>query len=97
MTRRQFRTIMNREGFDEAMSRLAEEKNDLTDYDTLKRYVIENIEKDNNMLALHIWNAVYNTEEGDSRWYRYDYTAGTTDTPTYLQTIDDVINANLLN
>lgn len=97
MTRRQFRAIMNRDGFDAAMSKLAYEKNDLTDYDTLKQYVIKKIEEDSNMLALHIWNAVYNTDDGDSRWYRYDYTAGTCDTPTYLQTIDDVADANFFD
>lgn len=41
------------------------------------------------MLALHIWNAVYNSD-GDSEWYYYDYTAGTTCTPVCLNTVEDV-------
>ena len=97
MTKKQFLKIVETEGFNEAMSKLDEEKDEVTDYDTLKRFVIEKIEADENMLALHIWNAVYHTDNGDSVWYRYDYTAGTTDKPTYLQTVDDVYNANLLD
>lgn len=97
MTREYFEKLVDEKGFNEAMSELNEEKDEVTDYDTLKRFVIEKIEADENMLALHIWNAVYHTDDGDSEWYRYDYTAGTTDKPTYLQTVDDVYDANLLD
>ncbi|MBO7124260.1 MAG: hypothetical protein J6V74_00260 [Bacteroidales bacterium] len=41
------------------------------------------------MLARDIWNAVYNSD-GDSEWYYYDYTAGTTCTPVCLNTVEDV-------
>lgn len=95
MTRKQFSEIMKQKGWDEAMSQLSEIFDDLTDYETLKSYVIKKIEADENMLALHIWNAVYNSE-GDSEWYKYDYTAGTTDAPKCLNTIDDLVKYGFL-
>lgn len=89
MKRSEFEEISEKISFDEAMERLGEEKYVITTYESLKYFVINNIRDDENMLALHIWNAVYNSE-GDSDWYYYDYSAGTTCTPVCLNDIDDV-------
>ena len=75
--------------FDKAMELLYEECNELTDYEALKKYIIKNINDDNNMLALHLLSAIYNSD-GDSDWYYYDYTAGTLCTPVCLNNVDDV-------
>lgn len=76
--------LVKEDGFGSAMGVLYETAYGLTDYETLKSYVINEIE-----IALHIWNAVYNSD-GDSEWYYYDYTAGTTCTPVCLNTVEDV-------
>lgn len=89
MKRSRFERIMEESSFDEAMELLYEESDCVTTYEALKCFVIQNIEGDNNMLALHIWNAVYNSEVG-SDWFHYDYSAGTTCTPQQLNNIEDV-------
>ena len=89
MKRREFEKISEESSFDDAMELLYKERDTVTTYEALKCFVIQNIEKDNNMLALHIWNAVYNSK-GDSDWYYYDYCAGTFCTPQCLNNIEDV-------
>lgn len=96
MTKKQFIAINNLRGFEKAMQCLNEECDEITDYETLKTFVIKQIEADNNMLALHIWNAVYNSH-GDSQWYHYDYCAGTTHTPKCLNNLNDVLNLNIID
>lgn len=85
MTKENFESM----DFDKAMELLYEECNELTDYETLKKYIIKNINDDSNMLALHLLSAIYNSD-GDSDWYYYDYTAGTLCTPVCLNNVDDV-------
>lgn len=107
MTRRQFRTIMNRDGFDAAMSKLAEEKADyIHTYDTLKEFIKKLIDKEDNHYAIFLLQAVYDDDQhgkatvfdqADSDWYYYDFTAGTTMKPVCLYGIDDVTNFNLFN
>lgn len=89
MKRSEFKKIAEESSFDDAMQQLWDEKNCVTTYTTLKCFVIQKINEDNNMLALHILNAVYNSK-GDSDWYYYDYCAGTTCTPRCLNDIEDV-------
>lgn len=96
MTKEQFEEIEEKEGFYTAMQALQENAYGITTYDILKQYVIKEIERDDNGLALHIWNAVYNSK-GDSDWYYYDYTAGTTCTPICLNNADDCEEAGLFN
>ena len=85
MTKENFESM----DFDKAMELLYEECNELTDNEALKKYIIKNINDDNNMLALHLLSAIYNSD-GDSDWYYYDYTAGTLCTPVCLNNVDDV-------
>lgn len=91
MKRSEFKKIAEESSFNDAMALLYEESDTvtITFYEALKCFVIQKIEEDNNMLALHIWNAVYNSK-GNSDWYYYDYCAGTTCTPQQLNNIDDV-------
>lgn len=67
--------------FNDAAEELYQENDLVTTYDTLKDFAIDLLQKDNVGYALHILNAIYNTE-GD--YYDYDYSMGTMDTPTPL-------------
>lgn len=89
MTRKEFEIIEEEQGFDSAMEELYGNSDVVTTYEMLKSYIIKCLQDDNNMLALHILESVYNSE-GDSCWYYYDYTAGTTCTPRCLNDIEDV-------
>jgi hypothetical protein len=53
-----------------------------TSEDSLIRFAKEKIDEDNIGLALHILSAIYNSEEAHDGYYLYDYSAGTTSTPT---------------
>lgn len=89
MRRSEFEKIVEESSFDDAMALLYEESDTVTTYEALKCFVIQNIEEDNNMLALHIWNAVYDSEGGPG-WYHYDYCLGTLCTPQQINDTDDV-------
>ena len=56
--------------------------NELTSEDSLIRFAKEKIDEDNLFLAIHILEAIYNSEEAYNGYYLYDYSAGTTSTPT---------------
>lgn len=73
--------------FDTAIEKLQEENQDITDYGMLKDFAIENIETDNLYLAIHILTALNNTFD---TYYNYDYSMGTSDTPTPLKTLEDL-------
>lgn len=85
MTREEFES----KDFNEAMEELYDQSNVLTTYEMLKECIIQQIQNDNNMWALHLLEAIYNSE-GNSNWYYYDYTAGTTCTPVCLNNVEDV-------
>lgn len=106
MTRRQFRVIMKRDGFDAEMSKLAEESDYVHSYDTLKEFIKKLIDKEDNGFALFLLKAVYDDDQhgkatvfdqADSDWYYYDFNAGTTMKPVCLYGIDDVAKADLFN
>lgn len=85
MTREEFES----KDFNEAMEELYDQSNVLTTYEMLKECIIQQIQDDSNMLALHLLEAIYNSE-GNSNWYYYDYTAGTLCTPVCLNNVEDV-------
>lgn len=89
MTRKQFEKIEEREGFNNAMAILSDTNGLVTTYDILKEFAINLLNEDNVGFALHILEAIYDTDI-NSEWYYYDYTAGTTCTPTNLVDIEDV-------
>lgn len=89
MKRSEFEKIMEESSFDDAMEHFWGEKNCVTTYEALKSFVIQKIKEDYYRVALHIWNAIYDSK-GDSDWFYYDYCAGTTCVPAQLNNIDDV-------
>lgn len=97
MTRKEFETIEEEQGFNEAVSVLAEEHDTLQDEETLKSMILEKVQNDDFGFALHLLKAIYNSDAGSSIWYYYDYSDGTTKEPVYLQSIKDITKFNLLS
>ena len=64
--------------------------NELTSEDSLIRFAKEKIDEDNLFLAIHILEAIYNSEEAYNGYYLYDYSAGTTSTPTPITCKEDL-------
>ena len=64
--------------------------NELTSEDSLIRFAKEKIDEDNLFLAIHILEAIYNSEEAYNGYYLYDYSAGTTSTPTPVTCKEDL-------
>ena len=63
---------------------------ELTSEDSLIRFAKEKIDEDNLFLAIHILEAIYNSEEAYNGYYLYDYSAGTTSTPTPITCKEDL-------
>ena len=66
------------------------EVNELTSEDSLIRFAKEKIDEDNLFLAIHILEAIYNSEEAYNGYYLYYYSAGTTSTPTPITCKEDL-------
>ena len=64
--------------------------NELTSEDSLIRFAKEKIDEDDLGLAIHILEAIYNSEEAYNGYYLYDYSAGTTSTPTPITCKEDL-------
>lgn len=73
--------------FDEAIEKLQEENTNITTYETLKDFAIDNISYDNLFLAMHILEALNETQ---AEYYNYDYSMGTLETPTPIETLEDL-------
>ena len=65
---------------------------EITTEDTLISFAKEKIDEDNIGLALHVLGAIYNSEEAYCGYYLYDYSAGTTATPTPITCKEDLEN-----
>lgn len=63
---------------------------EITSEDTLIRFAKEKLNEDNIGLALHVLGAIYNSEEAYCGYYLYDYSAGTTSTPTPITCKEDL-------
>ena len=63
---------------------------ELTSEDSLIQFAKEKIDEDNLFLAIHILEAIYNSEEAYNGYYLYDYSAGTTSTPTPITCKEDL-------
>lgn len=85
MTKDQFNNL----NFAEVMQQLNEENDTITTIDTLKDFIKENIDNDNYYLALHVLEAITN-DIRDSEYWDYDYSLGTLDTPTPINSKEDV-------
>lgn len=76
---------MTRAEFEDVMSQLNEELNEITTLDSLKEFIKEKIDEDNFCIASHLCNAIWNDPNPSmSEWYDYDYSMGTLDTPVCL-------------
>ena len=64
--------------------------NELTSEDSLIRFAKEKIDEDNLFLAIHILEAIYNSEEAYNGYYLYDYSPSTTSTPTPITCKEDL-------
>lgn len=64
--------------------------NELTSEDSLIRFAKEKIDEDNLFLAIHILEAIYNSEESYNGYYLYDYSLGTMSTPTPITCKEDL-------
>lgn len=70
------------------------DNDDIISRDSLKDFVIYQIEEDRLFLARHILDAIDNTYTDDkgeyAEWYSYDTTMGTLETPTAIYDINDL-------
>ena len=86
MTREQFEAM----SFEEFMEWAYENVDDITTEDTLIAFAKEKLDEDNLGFALHILNAIYESEEAKEGYYRYDYNMGTLETPTPITCKEDL-------
>lgn len=63
---------------------------ELTSEDSLIRFAKEKIDEDDLGLAIHILEAIYNSEEAYNGYYLYDYSLGTMSTPTPITCKEDL-------
>ena len=63
---------------------------ELTTEDTLIDFAKQKIDDNNIGYALHILGSIYNSEEAYNGYYLYDFSAGTTATPTPITCKEDL-------
>ena len=63
---------------------------ELTSEDSLIRFAKEKIDEDDLGLAIHILEAIYNSEEAYNGYYLYDYSLGTMSTPMPITCKEDL-------
>ena len=63
---------------------------ELTSEDSLIYFAKEKIDEDDLGLAIHILEAIYNSEEAYNGYYLYDYSLGTMSTPTPITCKEDL-------
>ena len=79
------RTEFEEKSFEDVMSQLNEELDEITTLDSLKEFIKEKIDEDNFCIASHLCNAIWNDPNPSmSEWYDYDYSMGTLDKPVCL-------------
>ena len=84
MTRQEFED----KSFEDVMSQLKEELDEITPLDNLKEFAKSKIDDGHYFLANHIIEALQNGY--DENWWDYDYCMGTLDTPIPLTEKADV-------
>lgn len=87
MTRAQFEFME----FEDLMEWAVAELNEVTEEDTLIAYAKDSLEKDDLGIVIHILTAIYENP-WSTTYYRYDYTAGTFDTPTPICDKEDIMD-----
>lgn len=86
MTREQFEAM----DFTEFMEWAYDNIDDVTTEETLLEFVKTKITDGNIMMACHVLNAVYDSEEAYNDYYLYDYSMGTLETPTPITCKEDL-------
>ena len=87
MTRQEF----EEKSFEDVMSQLSEEYDQITTLDKLKMFIKENIDEDNFNIAIRLCNAICNDPNSlMSKWYDYNYSMGMFDIPVCLSEKSDV-------
>lgn len=86
MTRNQFKEIVENRGFDQAILKLQEERDDIVNYEELKDFAIHEIANDYISVAADILDCMDTNDD----WYRYDRTLGLANSPVPLFDIEDV-------
>ena len=74
---------------EEAANKLIEDNNCITTYYILLEFAKEQIDNQNIGFALHILNAIYNSDN-TSDYYNYDYSMGTLENPTLIESLEDL-------
>ena len=75
---------------DELIDWAYENIDDLTTEETLKEFATAKIIDDNFLLAIHILNAIYESEDSYEGYYLYDYNMGTLETPAPVTCKEDL-------
>lgn len=61
--------------------------NNIISFELLKDFAIEQIKNNNLYFAIHILSAM---NDNESNYYNYDFSMGTLETPTPLETLEDL-------
>ena len=85
MTRAEYETMT----LDEVIEWAWENLDDVTTEEALLEFAKKKIDDDNLYMAIHILNAIYDSEESYNGYYLYDYSMGTLETPTPITCRDD--------
>lgn len=67
---------------------LLDQVNDLTTREDLKEFAKEQIDNDNEFLAIHILEAI---KDSEADYWSYDYSMGTLETPTPITNTEDLL------
>jgi hypothetical protein len=90
MTQEYFKHLAETTSFNNAMSRLSEDVDNLHDEDILIMFVKDKLDSVDYPLAAHVLNGIVNSE-GDSRWYDYDFDCGTCNKPVCINTVEEAL------
>lgn len=88
MTKSEFLKIEEEQGYKQAFDLLAEEVHELTDYETLKRYIIQCAEDDDWYLVNYLSGHIDYIPPGSVILYDYDY--GTLERPVAVEQFEDI-------
>ena len=75
--------------FEEAITKLCEERNTITTLETLKAYAQSEIDNERYFVAIHILKALQSADDG-VQYFDYDYCMGTLEMPTQIKTKEDL-------
>lgn len=76
--------------FEELMDWAYENLDDITTEETLISFAKSKLDDDNLGVALHVLNAIYESDCPEDSYYRYDYSMGTLETPCLITEKEDI-------